>query len=146
MLACDIKIPNMPPRLPPGGGNQYRTLSIPLHQQAEWHQRVFVRLFLWIEFKDSATLTCNGRNQRCVPVITSKVTAEKQQTTFLHHDSALQQRHGEHVTHTDGFTSVWEVKSNNHPPGKVTGDYLGYFGIYEHFLCHVRFHSRRKIT
>lgn len=108
MLACDIKIPNMPPTSPPGGGNQYRTLSIPLHQQAEWHQRVFVRLFLWIEFKDSVTLTCDGRKRRCVTVITSKITAENQQTTFLHHDSALQPRRWERATQTDGFTGAWQ--------------------------------------
>lgn len=141
MLACDIKIPNTPPRSPPGGGNQYRTLSIPLHQQAEWHQRVSVCLFLWIEFKDCVTLACNGRNERRVTVITSKVPAEKQQTTFLHHNSALQRRHGERAAQTDGSTSVWEDKSNDYPPGKVTGDY---FGIYEHFLYHVAFTAAGK--
>lgn len=105
MLACGIKIPNMPSRLPSRLVVGTRTLSIPLHQQAE---RVFVRLFLMIEFKDSVTLTCNGRKQRCVTVMPSKITAENQQTTFLYHVTALQPRLGERVSQTDGFTSVWE--------------------------------------
>lgn len=51
-------------------------------------------------------------------------------------------RYSECVTQTDGFASVWEIRSNYYPPGKVTGDY---FGIYEHFMSR-RFHSRRKMT
>lgn len=51
---------SMPPSSPPGGGNQYRTLSIPLHQQAEWDQRVLCVCFYGLNWKTASLLLAMG--------------------------------------------------------------------------------------